>query len=658
MTAVSQPGRPAARPRSLRRPILLAIFLGLALLVALAALKGVRIYGYLSSAKGHLDAIEAVAGGGKKNAALGADTFRRLRDEFKGGRADFLALQAEVAPFLPLAERLHGLPVVGGSLEATPHLLAMGDHLLGAADVMLDSLDPLLNTALGGEGGGKGSITERVLTPLIAAQPALVQAQELIDQAAAERAKIDSWRLLSPLARQVDRLDKYLPTLQAGAQGAIVAPNILGAVRPRTYLLLAQNNDELRPTGGFITAVGILTLDKGKIARLEFKDSYQIDNWQWDHPAAPAPLLRHMDAQLWVFRDTNFWPDFGTSARAAQEFAARDLQMEVDGIIAVDQQALQILVGGLGSVTVPEYDNDVVTGENAIEKIRSYWAPPGGDVKTKGWWRQRKDFMNLLVEAMQTKLETQAKSINMARFAKSVLRVLNEKHVLIYLREPLGSGFARQANWDGTMAATQGDYLAVVDTNMGFNKASAIMEQSINYEVSINQQGMAQAQVDITYKNTSNRSVECIHEPIYEGSYDLMMNRCFWDYLRIYTPQGATAIADENGNDLERAPAEAGKQVFASWRVIGAGEEQRVAFGYYLPQPVLAPLAGGRQYTLTVQKQAGTLATPLRVTVRLPAGALVQAAQPAPAVISGNTVTFETRLDTDKTFTVIVRPVQ
>ena len=37
-------------------------------------------------------------------------------------------------------------------------------------------------------------------------------------------------------------------------------PNLLGFNRPQTYLLLAQNNDELRATGGFITAIGLVGL--------------------------------------------------------------------------------------------------------------------------------------------------------------------------------------------------------------------------------------------------------------------------------------------------------------------------------------------------------------------------------------------------------------
>ena len=112
---------------------------------------------------------------------------------------------------------------------------------------------------------------------LVDAQPAFVDAQDFVERAAAERAQIDVTHLIAPLARQIDRLDTYLPAVRAVSQVATMSPLLLGSLRPMTYVILAQNNDELRPTGGFITAVGILQMDKGKITRLDITDSYSVD---------------------------------------------------------------------------------------------------------------------------------------------------------------------------------------------------------------------------------------------------------------------------------------------------------------------------------------------------------------------------------------------
>ncbi len=67
---------------------------------------------------------------------------------------------------------------------------------------------------------------------------------------------------------------------------------------PRTYLLLAQNNDELRGTGGFISGAGHVTPDRGKLADLTFADSYAVDNFEQPHTAASAPVQVHGSRSL------------------------------------------------------------------------------------------------------------------------------------------------------------------------------------------------------------------------------------------------------------------------------------------------------------------------------------------------------------------------
>ena len=258
--------------------------------------------------------------------------------------------------------------------------------------------------------------------------------------------------------------------------------------------------------------------------------------------------MRYMDAPLWVWRDANFWPDFPTSAKAVEFFAGLDLDLKIDGVIAVDQLALKLLVGGLGSVVVPEYDNDVLTQDNVIAKIREYWAPPAGTIQGVvvgsatqapwlSWYVQRKQFMSYLIQSMSARLEDGTRSVNMLQLGKSVLQALNEKHILIYLQEPLGWGGIAGANWGGAVAQTTGDYLFVVDTNMGFNKANGVVTRAIDYAVTIDAAGLARAQVRVSYDNPSSRDTECVHEPSYEATYDLMMNRCYWNYLRIYAPE-------------------------------------------------------------------------------------------------------------------------
>jgi hypothetical protein len=646
--------------RFVRRLVLLLVLIGLMAGIAAGVMTGRKLYKDGIAIKQRLDRVQALVSE-NKGQGMGTEMFTTLRQELSGGQQDFLVLKSDLQPVMPLFSHLGWLPKVGPSLQAVPHFLAMGESFLNAGGVLLDGVDPLLNMIQGQKtsaSGDKLSITERMLPPLMAAQPQFVDAQDGIERAVAERQQIDSARLLSPLATQLDRLDKYLPALRTASQAAAVAPMLLGAARPMRYLILAQNNDELRATGGFITGMGVLTIDKGKIVSLDFKDSYSVDNWKKDHPQPPEPLERYMDSQLWVFRDANFWPDFPTSAKAAEFFAGLDMDFTPDGVIAVDQYALQILIGGMGSVVVPQYNNDVLTSDNAIAKIRSYWEPPtaagGNDPEWYRWYIQRKQFMSYLVTAMRNKLETDTQSMSLTTFGKSVLEALDQKHILLYFSNPLGGGVADGA-WGGVIPESTADYLFVVDANMGFNKANGVMKEKISYSINIDDGGLARSRLVVAYNNTSQRDVGCLLDAYYELTYDLMMNRCYWDYLRIYVPQGATLVGDENGRDMQMAGTENGKQVWASYIVIPPREKPQVAVGYYLPQPVLQKTGDAWEYRLLVQKQPGTDTTPLHVSVTMPAGTKVISASPAGAKIEGNMVTFDSDLSTDEEFRIVVK---
>ena len=92
-----------------------------------------------------------------------------------------------------------------------------------------------------------------------------------------------------------------------GLSLATALPGALGATNtgPKTYLLLAQNEDELRPTGGFITSAGKLVLQNGRVIGLEFEgvDNDVQEDWTRPYPAAPWQLQEYMNSPVLIFRD-------------------------------------------------------------------------------------------------------------------------------------------------------------------------------------------------------------------------------------------------------------------------------------------------------------------------------------------------------------------
>jgi hypothetical protein len=645
--------------------ILIVCFL---IIVLVGYPKAIRVKNLLVSTRRHLWVLESKAQEGLQ-ASPKMEDMKAIGEELAQAEADFRALQAELAPFLPLCRYLGWVPLVGQDVQAAPHLLEIATEVTAAGGATLEGLQPLLDLFSEEQPPTQG-VVEVIVPLLMAQQPDLVEAQTRLAQAAQARAGIDKNRLSPQIAVLVDRLDQYLPLLQLALRGAVLAPELLGASESKSYLILAQNDDELRATGGFISGVGDLRIDRGRILELNFRDSYAVDDLSQPHPEPPRPFRDYLWAQMLLLRDVNWSPDFPTTALMAAQIYEQDQGGAADGVIAFDQQAVRLMVGALGSLVLEEVEESV-TADNVIQLARRYWAsPPGAGALEEGaedWWAHRKDFMGALLKATIAELEGGLVSAEAVELAKAIRRAMEERHLLIWLDDPAVAELLREAGWDGTIRATDGDYLMVIDTNMGFNKVNPNVDEAIDYQVAIDEEGNVHAAATITYHNRSTREVEeCVQEARYDLTYEGMMNRCYWDYLRLYVPQGARLIeatrnplppgslyrrlsgADAGSGEPDVGPTEKGKEVFGTFFVVPTQESKEIRFTYELPPDILENTGDGYRYSLLVQKQAGTQALPVQVTVELPPGAKLVAAEPQPKAVESSTLRYQLSLATDR----------
>lgn len=426
---------------------------------------------------------------------------------------------------------------------------------------------------------------------------------------------------------------------------------LLGIGGPRSYLLLAQNRDELRATGGFISAAGLLTVENGRVTSLTLRDSYAIDNFSVPHPEPPAPLLRHMSIGTLLLRDANWWPDFPTSARMALSIWQADQGARPDGVIALDQDGLRLLLEAMGPLRLP--DGALLSGESLDATLEAAWSPQPGQSKEE-WWPQRKDFMSTIAQAALHRIEN-APSLDMLKGLWGAARQAGRhKHLLVYVKDEQIARLVRLLGLDGRLGQTAGDYLLVVDSNVGYNKVNGLIRQEISYRVSLTETGaLPLAHLDITYRHSGQGTLPaCVHEARYGEDYGDLKERCYWDYLRVYAPAGAMPLLDEQAapQDVVR---EGDKLSLGSLLVVGPGEERSARFTYTLPRGILEQQGRQRRYRLLVQKQAGAAGHPLSVTVALPAGARLLSASPPPAALSGNSLSFTAVLVTDLTFEVL-----
>jgi hypothetical protein len=650
-----------------RRKLGLLLFLGaLLLLLGWLGVKAYRIGTAVQSLLAQQAEIETLLGGG-----LTQMNPEEAEEVVMGVRQDVVTLRRETAVFMPLTPYLGWLPKVGPVLLVAPELMEMADAGTETAVYAFNGLKPALALLQAAESGG--SQMSALVQIVDEAEPDLILAkQSLARLVAARQALGDTSALPWRLRTLLEQADPLLPLAQDGLQAALVLPQLMGMDGPRSYLIIAQNEDEIRPTGGFITGAGLLQVANGRITSLSFQDANLIDNWQekpYDFP--PQPYYDLMGLELFLYRDANFWPDFPTSAEAAVRLYRYGQDApELDGAIAIDQKFVQYLLQAIGPVTVAE-SGQTLTSKNVIQHFQEAWAKPEEQV-LQDWHEGRKSFMGMFGQAIQAKIESGLGALDPLLLVKTLHTAAEEKHVQLYMRDPEVAAVFDALNWDGRLENPTGqDVLAVIDTNMGYNKVNIYVERTLNYEVMLS--GNPQAHLSIHYNNQA--PIEPGEAGCYQGTladyshapqYLELADECYWNYVRVYAPGGSQLIS----STTHLVPAETqyrgqgwhsaaqnlneftGWQTFANFLLVPQQETVSTAFSYTLPTAVVQIEDGVSEYQLFINRQAGTRPETVHITVQLPPGATVLQTNPASATVAGNTLTFNLSVARDTLITI------
>src|ERR671936_414039 len=77
---------------------------------------------------------------------------------------------------------------------------------------------------------------------------------------------------------------------------ALVLVDLLGGSGERRYLLVSQNPDELRATGGYIGSAGVVSLRDGAVGLVEYGSSRRYDTPADRRAISPGPFQPYLGA--------------------------------------------------------------------------------------------------------------------------------------------------------------------------------------------------------------------------------------------------------------------------------------------------------------------------------------------------------------------------
>ena len=563
-------------------------------------------------------------------------------------------------------------PVVGKPLSLSRNMLSVATNISEAATILNKKVQQQEN------------LTEYLVVinnQIEATIPYLEQANKDLDG-------ISTYALPSDLRPYFDGLKVYLPeTIDNLYTLNEVFPTLiqlLGHDAEQRYLVLFQNNNELRASGGFIGSIALFDVYQGKIVNLEIPKggAYDLEYGQKVKVKAPQALsLINPYFNIW---DANWWSDFPKSAQKVIDFYEDTTDSSVNGAIAINAEVLKELLYVLGPITLEEY-NLTITADNVFSVIQEE-VELNYDKEENEPKAVIADLVPIVLEKLLTASEEQKEIVAV------LVNMLATKDIQIYSVDETLQQELSKLVWSGEVVVSDKDYLSVINTNIGGGKTDNDVYQTIDHQAKIEDNGDIINTVRVTRANHGDKDNP--FAGIEGGNVS---------YLRIYVPLGSEfleaigfddlpleyfhsaavnaktdedILKEEDGKMIDGLSnteiyTSLDKTVFANWMMLAPGETKTVSIKYKLPfqldlgDPLVINwwqnIFKGNQrldnYNLVVQSQSGAKNTIFNSSVLLPDNLKVvwnNASDEDKMSINDNLVTYSQELNRDQYFGFII----
>jgi hypothetical protein len=380
---------------------------------------------------------------------------------------------------------------------------------------------------------------------------------------------------------------------------------IFGGQGLRRYLVMFQNPDELRATGGFTGSFAVIDIKDGQLVKMEVPPggTYDIQGQLDKYVEPPTPFLLFSKG-YWQFQDANWFPDFPTSAQNIMWFYRHAGRGSVDGVISINSTVLTRLLALIGPVQ-DKQRGITLTSDNALATLRTVIDTTNETSSSTKPKQVISDLTPQFVDYFKNVSPTQ-----MLPLLVSLKDALDQKEIQLYFTNQLTEEKITSFGWGGSIspAVPTQDYLNVNISNIDGGKTDAKIKQHITHQAVIGDDGSVIDTVVITRTHLGT-------------AQETLFNRPNIAYFRVYVPEGSTLLSvsgvvqpeetafhppvnwaekdelltdteKEVGNDQKtgtRITTEFGKTVFGNWAIVKPGETSQIQISYKLPFSLIKP---------------------------------------------------------------------
>lgn len=477
-------------------------------------------------------------------------------------------------------------------IEDGQHLLTAASAGVAASEILVDAIEPYADV-LGFQGSGTftgGTAEDRVIAilgTLDKVAPKLDDVSVKLKIVDGELSQIDERRYNfvvkeKNIAQQTKKVKEVIHTVSVGisdARPAIeVLPKIAGMEGEKKYMVLFHNDGELRGTGGFMTAYGILRVDKGKVAAEKSSDIYDLDNKFRERLQPPAAIKKYLKVPYWYLRDMNYSPDFKQNMDLFYSYY-KNIKGEpkIDGIIGVDTNFLVSLLKILGPTDVPGFGRFSAETDPRCDCPQVvYQLELIADRPAATLVENRKGSLGPMMREIIFKAYAAPKP-----WWDDLLRAfgddISEKHIVFYFMDENLQSIAEKLNIAGKVDNTGEDYLMIADSNFGGAKSNLFIKEDILQELTIGNDGTITKKLTVTYTNTAPAS-NCNLE-----AGQLCLNATVPDVVRVYVPLGSKLVEAIGFDDQVEVNEDLGKTVLEGFVRIAPQSSTKTIYTYTLP---------------------------------------------------------------------------
>lgn len=443
------------------------------------------------------------------------------------------------------------------------------------------------------------------------------------------------------ISKLSSNLETAIESVRDFAGMADLLSALSGKERARKYLLVFQNNTELRPTGGFMGSVAEITLDRGAVKKIFVPPggTYDMKGQLLAHVISPQPL--HLINPHWQFQDANWSPDFPTSAEKIRWFWSKSGGPTLDGVVALNASFVERLLEVTGPIDMPAYGK-VIDHTNFLTETQK-----AVEIEYDRAENKPKKFIGDLADEMFKRLKLFTAE-EWLKTASMLSEGIQTKEIQVALFSDEEQAQADHYGWGGRIKDTNGDSLAMIEANIAGQKTDGVIAEDVKFVAEIQPDGSIIDTVTLRREHLGSKG------ELFRGVRNV-------SYLRTYVPKGSQLLSasgfespppnlfkkpdadyqpDPDITEVEDSAVmtadgvevaeEGSRTVIGGWLQLEPGRSQIITYRYRLPFTVsdihskleAGPDEGNSDrgaYLLLLSSQSGKITRKIDASVVIPA---------------------------------------